>query len=111
MPVPTPATAPAANVVEDSSAPPVAATNSTETVQRPRSSPTAQLAPRLEGRRFYVVQDDPRESLWERAADLLGPRATDADVNAEWQRIYRLNSAVIGTDPGIIIPGMKPQLH
>ena len=45
------------------------------------------------------------ESLWSISASLLGPDATDDAVAQLWPRLYELNRAVIGADPGLIRPG------
>ncbi len=60
--------------------------------------------------RFYVVQNDPRESLSAIAADLLGAGASAAEIETEWHGLYSENREVIGSDPNIIRPGMKLQL-
>lgn len=46
------------------------------------------------------------DSLWDIAADHLGPDATDWEIAASWPRWYELNRHRIGADPGIILPGM-----
>jgi nucleoid-associated protein YgaU len=47
------------------------------------------------------------DSLWDLAARQLGPDASAADVAAEWPRWYAANRAVIGPDPGRILPGQR----
>ncbi|KGN36992.1 hypothetical protein N803_16380 [Knoellia subterranea KCTC 19937] len=45
------------------------------------------------------------DSLWSIAARHLGPRATDAEIAAEWPRWFEANRSVIGDDPDRILPG------
>ena len=45
------------------------------------------------------------ESLWRITAQLLGPDATDAAIAAAWPAIYEANRTIIGSDPGLILPG------
>jgi len=60
--------------------------------------------------RFHVVQ--PGESLWSIATDLLGPRASDAAIALEVQRLWELNKKRIGTDnPDLLIVGVKLRLR
>jgi nucleoid-associated protein YgaU len=47
------------------------------------------------------------DSLWEIAADRLGPNASPADVARAWRRIYALNHDLIGRDPSSIKPGQS----
>lgn len=51
------------------------------------------------------------ESLWMIASDLLGPEATDAEIATQVDRIYRLNSDRIGSDPNILIAGTVLRLR
>lgn len=46
------------------------------------------------------------DSLWDIAADHLGPDATDWEIAASWPRWHAVNRDRIGADPGIILPGM-----
>lgn len=46
------------------------------------------------------------DSLWDIAADHLGPDATDWEIAASWPRWHAANRDRIGADPGIILPGM-----
>jgi nucleoid-associated protein YgaU len=55
----------------------------------------------------YVVRAG--DSLWSLAATLL-PEDRPADVDAAWRRIHRLNRAVIGREPDLIIPGTTLRL-
>ena len=45
------------------------------------------------------------DSLWSIARRQLGPGATDAEVAAAWPHWYAANRAVIGPDPGHLLPG------
>lgn len=47
----------------------------------------------------------PGDCLWSLAAADLPPDATAAEVDARWRDIYRVNRAVIGGDPDLILPG------
>ncbi|MEP7035495.1 MAG: hypothetical protein ABI934_07900 [Actinomycetota bacterium] len=47
----------------------------------------------------------PGDTLWSIAADQLGPRATSAQIDAEWHRWFAANRKVIGDDPNRIAPG------
>jgi hypothetical protein len=46
----------------------------------------------------------PGDCLWRLTADRLG-RADLARISRAWQRVYRVNLAVIGTDPNLLRPG------
>lgn len=46
------------------------------------------------------------DSLWDIAADHLGPDATDWEIAASWPEWYAANRDRIGADPGLILPGM-----
>lgn len=52
----------------------------------------------------YVVR--PGDCLWRIAARLLGPGASNADLDAGWRALYAANRASIGDDPGLIHPGL-----
>jgi nucleoid-associated protein YgaU len=46
------------------------------------------------------------DSLWSiTARELGGPAASDLDVALEWPRWYEANRAVIGDNPGLLLPG------
>ena len=47
------------------------------------------------------------ECLWDIVARSLGPRASQAEIAAEWPRWYAANRARIGADPGLIHPGLR----
>ncbi len=51
----------------------------------------------------HVVR--PGESLWTIASDLAGPQADDAEIARLWPLLHRTNQAVIGMNPGLILPG------
>lgn len=50
------------------------------------------------------------DSLWELAADALGPDASPAEVAEHWRRVYRLNRPLVGPDPDLIRPGQQLRL-
>ena len=45
------------------------------------------------------------DTLWDIARRQLGPDSTDAEVAQAWPAWYDANRAVIGEDPGLILPG------
>jgi hypothetical protein len=45
------------------------------------------------------------DTLWDLARRQLGPRASDAEVAEAWPQWYTANRAVIGADPGRLLPG------
>ncbi|MCM3885663.1 LysM peptidoglycan-binding domain-containing protein, partial [Frankia sp. R82] len=47
------------------------------------------------------------DTLWSVAARALGPDATTEQIAAEWPRWWAANSAVIGPDPNVILPGQR----
>lgn len=47
------------------------------------------------------------DSLWSITADRLGPAATDAAIADAWPKLWQINRAVIGDDPGLIRPGTR----
>lgn len=53
----------------------------------------------------YVVR--PGDCLWDIARRHLPHGATDAQVARAWPRWYAANRAVIGRDPGLLIPGTR----
>jgi hypothetical protein len=77
----------------------------------PTSVPVAEPAEpgALAGRHIHVVR--PGESLWSIATALLPRGADDAVIVAEVHRLWRLNSARIGTgDPSLIYAGTRLRL-
>lgn len=54
-----------------------------------------------------AVVVDPGESFWSIAQEQLGPEATPGRVAEQAERIYELNGARIGDDPGMILPGQE----
>jgi LysM repeat protein len=67
---------------------------------RQRPPPTTSALP---PGRSYTVQ--PGDSLWRISQRLLGPRATNHEIDQAWRVIYRDNHTTIGADPNRIIPG------
>jgi nucleoid-associated protein YgaU len=57
------------------------------------------------------------QSLWDLAKAELGPTADDAAVARRWPEWFQANRAVIGPDPGLLLPGQvlrvpaSPALH
>lgn len=47
------------------------------------------------------------DTLWEIAARHLGHGVDDSEVAAEWPRWWQANRLVIGSDPDLILPGMR----
>jgi nucleoid-associated protein YgaU len=50
------------------------------------------------------------DSLWSIARRDLGAEADDAEIDAHWRAIYRLNRSVIGPDPDLIQPAQRLRL-
>ena len=93
-------TIPAAAVVQaPPAAPPAAPT--VEPVGATTATPSDK--PARPGQQSYRVQ--PGDSLWEIASDLLGTRATNAEVVTESNRIYQLNHDRIGPNPDVLAVG------
>lgn len=67
------------------------------------STPAPALAP-AESEPVVVVAGD---SLWAIAARHLAPDATDAEIAASWPQWYHANASVIGSDPGLVVPGQE----
>lgn len=72
---------------------------------RPVPAPTAGAVVRAHVPATYVVRAG--DSLWVIAARQLGPGASDAQIAAEWPRWYRANRAVIGSNPSLLLVGMR----
>ncbi|MCH8570107.1 LysM peptidoglycan-binding domain-containing protein [Nesterenkonia sp. AY15] len=73
--------------------------------------PEAPIHDRLQGR-SQRQESEPEQvvvrlgdSLWDIAAEHLGPDATDWEIAASWPEWYAVNRDRIGADPGIILPG------
>lgn len=47
------------------------------------------------------------DTLWSIAASQLDVKPTDRQIDREWRRWYRANKQVIGSNPDVIVPGMK----
>jgi hypothetical protein len=69
------------------------ATSTERSPSERQGSPTGQVA---------VHRGD---TLWSIAAHRLGPKATSADIDAEWHRWFAANRKVIGADANAIEPG------
>jgi hypothetical protein len=65
------------------------------------AEPDASTPPRAE----VVVR--PGDTLWDLAAEWLGPAATAAQIAAEWPRWHVANLPVIGPDPDLLRPGQR----
>ena len=52
----------------------------------------------------------PGDTLWALAEHDLPAPATDRQVSARWQAVYRRNRGVIGPDPDLIQPGQVLKL-
>jgi hypothetical protein len=90
-------TIPAPPAVAPPPAAPAPATTA-EPVQAATTKPRARA-----GDRAYTVQPD--DHLWKIASDLLDQGATNAEIVAESNRLYRLNRDRIGDDPNVLIAG------
>ncbi|OFI39837.1 hypothetical protein BIU82_01965 [Arthrobacter sp. SW1] len=62
----------------------------------------AQQADPSGAREVVVVRGD---SLWSIAAKDLGAGASETDIAGHWPKWYAANKDVIGSDPGLIVPG------
>jgi nucleoid-associated protein YgaU len=60
--------------------------------------------------RDHAVVVRPGDTLWALAEHDLPPSATDRQVSAGWQSVYRRNRGVIGPDPDLIQPGQVLKL-
>jgi len=49
----------------------------------------------------------PGDTLWDLAAERLGPHHGDDKTAAAWRALYALNRDLIGPDPGLIEPGQR----
>lgn len=70
----------------------------------PRSlAPSPRRAPEPAGTAAVTVRAG--DSLWSICAADLGPLASDVDIALAWPRLYQANRDVIGSDPGLLLPG------
>ncbi len=81
---------------------PGATTRPTPRVTATSDAGPAQRRQRVSARRIVVR---PGDSLWSIAAAQLPPDADAAAITSAWHRWWRLNEAVIGADPDVILPG------
>lgn len=76
---------------------------------RELSAPVTDRSPASDGG-IHVVQRG--ESLWSIARDMLGPKASPAQLSAQVQRLWELNADAIGTgDPSVILAGQELRLR
>lgn len=68
------------------------------------SSPEAPAGLAASGATYVVV---PGDSLWRIASRLLGSGPSNRQIDAAWRRIYAANATAIGSDPGLIHPGLN----
>lgn len=47
------------------------------------------------------------DTLWSVAAQHLQSNASDQQIDKEWRRWYSANKQAVGSDPNVIVPGMK----
>lgn len=81
------------------------------TVAPHRAGTTAPApAPEASPARARSVVVKPGDSLWSISRGLLGPQATDDQLDASWRAIYALNRSAIGADPDLIHPGQRLSL-
>lgn len=64
-------------------------------------------APRVAASTHELVTVRRGDSLWSIVSRHLGPGASDVQVAHEWPRWYAANRAVIGDDPGLLVPGQQ----
>jgi hypothetical protein len=91
--------------------PPAAPVETPEQVASTPTPPAATMdrAGTLRGHGAYTVA--PGDCLWSIAAALLPARASNAEIEAEVARLWRINADRIGTgDPNLIMPGMVLRL-
>lgn len=50
------------------------------------------------------------DSLWSICAAQLGPLASDVDIALAWPQLYQANRKLIGSDPGLLLPGQVLRL-
>lgn len=74
-----------------------------------RTTPQASSRPRPPADISGLLVVHRGDSLWSIAAAHLPPEAGAAEIDAAWHAWYQANREVIGSDPGLILPGQ--QLH
>ena len=65
-----------------------------------KADPTAPVEHSVQ---YVVVAGD---CLWNIAARVIGPGASNAAIDRGWRAIYVANRSAIGGDPGLIHPGL-----
>ena len=45
------------------------------------------------------------DTLWDIAAQPMGPGASDVEIALQWPRWYEANRAIIGQNPDVLLPG------
>ena len=120
LPVPTAAPSPSAAPVlhPRSPAPPTSSSSQARKPSRSALAPTAVADPgrtpttptaadparAVDGSvRHVVIAGD---CLWDIAARLIGPGASNAAIDRGWRAIYAANRDEVGDDPGLIHPGL-----
>jgi nucleoid-associated protein YgaU len=71
------------------------------------AQPAAQGADAAAPSRATTVVVSVGDTLWEIAAQQLGPQSTIEETAAAWPAIYSLNRDLIGPDPDVIEPGQR----
>lgn len=100
VPLTGPITGPAAGPVTGPAAPAEPAADGLDVGAAP-----ATPAMSTPGRASETVVVAPGDSLWSIAAAHLAPGAGDGEIAAAWPRWYATNEALVGEDPGLILPG------
>jgi nucleoid-associated protein YgaU len=77
----------------------------TDAAPPPSWSPERPSPPAMRASPADSVVVHSRDTLWSIAARHLGPAASRADIDAEWQRWFAANRDVIGDDANLISPG------
>ncbi len=76
----------------------------------PRDLAPAPRRPRPQAADMEQVTVRAGDSLWSICAAQLGPLASDVDIALAWPRLYDANRILIGSDPGLLLPGQVLQL-
>lgn len=74
----------------------------------PRALAPLPLRPQQPGAGEVTVRAG--DSLWSICAAQLGPLASDVDIALAWPRLYQANRRLIGSDPGLLLPGQVLRL-